>query len=113
MNKILCTGFLLAPLFILTIFSKIGFADESAQLQKSGKIYVPAYSHIYSGDREQPFLLTITLSIRNMALDTPVTIKGVDYYDSDGGLIKKYVEKGDIRLKGLGATRYVVAQKDK
>ncbi|MEJ2475807.1 MAG: DUF3124 domain-containing protein, partial [Desulfobacterales bacterium] len=38
-------------------------ADELTQGQK---VYVPIYSHIYSGDKENPFLLTAILSVRNI-----------------------------------------------
>ena len=41
-------------------------ADESLGLSSGQTIYVPAYSHIYTGNREKPFLLTVTLSIRNI-----------------------------------------------
>lgn len=57
-------------------------------------VYVPIYSHIYSGDREHiPFLLAATLSIRNTDPDQPITVTAIDYYDSDGKLLKKYLKR--------------------
>ncbi|MBU2627056.1 MAG: DUF3124 domain-containing protein, partial [Proteobacteria bacterium] len=55
--------------FVLSLyfFSPLAsHADEKKELSYGQTIYVPAYSHIYIGDRERPFLLTVTLSIRNI-----------------------------------------------
>ena len=47
-------------------------ADPS--FYKGQTVYVPVYSHIYSGDREQPFYLAATLSIRNTDRIQAITI---------------------------------------
>lgn len=86
-------------------------ADLSGNLSKGQTIYIPAYSHIYIGSREQPFLLTVTLSIRNIDPKNPITITLVDYYETQGKLIKKHVEK-PIQLQPLESLRYVIPQKD-
>ena len=56
-------------LFLLSIFyfspTPI-HAEERIGLSTGQSIYVPAYSHIYTGNREQAFLLTVTISIRNI-----------------------------------------------
>ena len=87
-------------------------ADEPINLSQGQTVYVPAYSHIYIGNREQPFLLTITLSIRNTDAKHPVTITAADYYDTEGTRIKKYLEK-PVYLGPWESIRYVVPQKDK
>jgi hypothetical protein len=87
-------------------------ADEMIALSKGQTVYVPAYSHIYSGDREQPFLLTVTLSIRNCDLQHQMTVTVVDYYETRGMLLKKYLDK-PLVLAPLESVRYVVAQSDK
>ena len=74
-------------------------------------LYVPAYSHIYSGDREKPFLLAVTLSIRNTDPARTITVTRVDYYDTKGARIKTYIDD-PILLKPMEATRYVVAEND-
>ena len=71
-----------------------------------------AYSHIYVGSREQPFLLTITLSIRNIDSKYPITITRADYYETQGKLLKKYINT-PVTLKPLESLRYVVNEKDK
>lgn len=51
-------------------------------------IYVPIYSHIYHEDDTRFTLLTGTLSIRNTDSTTPIILKSVKYYASDGKLLK-------------------------
>jgi len=87
-------------------------ATRATDLSQGQTIYVPAYSHIYVGNREQPFLLTITLSIRNTDARYPVTITTADYYDTKGKRIRKYLEK-PVSLGPWESIRYVVPQKDK
>lgn len=81
-------------------------------ISKGQTVYVPVYSHIYSGDREHPFDLTATLSIRNTDPKRTITILTVDYYDSKGKLLKKYLE-GPVNLNPLATTRYIIKESDK
>jgi hypothetical protein len=67
---------------------------------------------IYSGDKEKPFDLTITLSIRNTDPQNQITVINVDYYDSEGNFLKKYIEK-PINLKKFQSIRYVIKESDK
>ena len=89
------------------------YADEySNNLSNGQRIYVPAYSHIYSGDKEKPFLLTVTLSIRNIDPIHQINITSADYYETQGKLLKKYI-KNPIILNPLESLRYVIPQRDK
>lgn len=76
-------------------------ADESSRLSDGQTIYVPAYSHIYSGNSERPFLLTVTLSIRNIDPKNQIKIVTADYYETQGKLLKKHL-KNPIILKFAG-----------
>jgi hypothetical protein len=87
-------------------------AESEAKLSRGQAVYVPVYSHIYTGDREHTFYLAVTLSIRNTDPKFPITILTVDYYDSDGKLVRKYLE-GAVQLKAMGSTRYIVKESDK
>ena len=87
-------------------------ASGNSELSKGQTLYVPAYSHIYSGDNEKPFLLTITLSIRNIDMKQPITVTKVEYYETQGDLLKKMLDKS-VTLKPLESIRYVIPQKDK
>jgi hypothetical protein len=86
-------------------------ADEKTGLSDGQTIYVPAYSHIYSGNRERPFLLTITLSIRNIDPKHRITITAVDYYATQGKRLKGFLEK-PITLNPMESIRYIIPEKD-
>lgn len=87
-------------------------ADTRAARSTGQTIYVPVYSHIYSGNKNLPFYLTATLSIRNTDFHHPITITAVDYYDSAGKRLKQYVTT-PITVAGMGSTRYIVEEADK
>ncbi len=87
-------------------------AEADLRLYKGQTVYVPVYSHIYSGDREQPFYLAATLSIRNTDTKHAITLTAVDYYDSDGKFLKHYLEKA-LPLNAMATKRYVVPESDK
>jgi len=104
-------------LFILLIICSIiplslSAADSKIELSKGQNVYVPAYSHIYSGSKERPFLLTVILSIRNIDPIHPIKIPMVDYYETQGKLLKKYIDK-PLTLRPLESLRYVIPEKDK
>lgn len=86
-------------------------AAEKNGLSQGQTIYVPAYSHIYSGDREKPFLLTVTLSIRNTDPNHGIQVTQVDYHETQGEILRKYLDT-PLTLKPLESVRYVVAQSD-
>ena len=98
---ILLTGSLAAP----------GQADSSIGLSTGQTIYVPIYSHIYSGLKGRPFSLAATLSIRNTDPKHAVTLVSVKFYDSDGKLVKEYLDKSS-ELKAMASTRYILPESD-
>ncbi|HAY39910.1 MAG TPA: hypothetical protein DCY53_11640 [Desulfobacteraceae bacterium] len=104
--------FIILVLSICFSLSLPVYADEKIELSDRQTIYVPAYSHIYSGNKETPFLLTVTLSIRNIDPKHQIKITVVDYYETQGKLLKKYLEKPVI-LNPLESLRYVIPERDK
>ena len=100
--------------FFCGLFLGTTTASAAAEMftSKGETIYVPVYSHIYSGDRERPFDLTATLSVRNTDPKHPITILSVDYYDSKGKLLKHYLEN-QVNIKPLATNRYIIKESDK
>ncbi len=98
---------------LLLLLSRPGFAGELLSKWSNQTVYVPIYSHIYADDRyrETPFLLTATLSIRNTDPERAFTLKSVNYYDSDGNLLRAYLEQPMI-IKALGSTRFIVPESE-
>ena len=72
-------------------------------------IYVPVYSSIYTREERVLIDLTATLSIRNTSLKYPIVISHVDYYDSNGKLVKNYIKK-PFSLGILGTKDFVVKE---
>lgn len=103
-------------LSVLLVMASNAFARDQTEppipLSQGQTVYVPAYSHIYGGNRELPLLLTVTLSLRNVDSKHPIIISAVGYYGTKGELIKKYLTQA-ITLGPLESMRYIIAQKDK
>jgi hypothetical protein len=100
-------------LFFICLLSSLAASEDVKHGLSNGQtIYVPAYSHIYYGNRELPFLLTITLSIRNIDIDKEIKITLVEYYETQGKLLKKYI-KDPVALRPLESLRYVIPESDK
>ena len=92
-------------------FSSLCLAEQPSRLSRGQDVYIPAYSHIYHGNKEAPLLLSVTLSIRNIDPKNSIEITTVDYYETEGALVKKYISK-PLTLGPLGSERFVVPQKD-
>ena len=73
-------------------------------------VYVPAYSHIYHGDGD-PYLLTITLSIRNTSMRDGIDVNSVRYFDTKGKEVRSYLRK-PVRLGPLATTEILVERDD-
>jgi len=87
-------------------------AESPIPVSRGQTIYVPAYSHIYSGDKEIPFYLAVTLSIRNTDPDHPISIRSADYFDSKGSRLQSYVNDPST-LGPMATMRIVVKESDK
>lgn len=56
-------------------------------------VYVPAYSHLEVGEGERRLLLAITLSVHNVNPTATVTLTHVDYYDTAGRRVRRYLAR--------------------
>ena len=94
------------------ILAPVNILAENIQLSSGQTVYVPIYSHIYSGVKGRPFDLAATLSIRNTDPQYPITLVSVKYYDSDGKLVEDHVLKKPKQLNALVTSRYIIAEGD-
>jgi hypothetical protein len=85
-------------------------AGSDIALSAGQTVYVPIYSHIYSGLKGNPFSLAATLSIRNTDLKHSITLVSIKFYDSDGKLVKEYLDK-PAELKAMASTRYILPER--
>lgn len=90
---------------------KLVTLEQNFQAATGQTIYVPIYSHIYYENREKSFDLAATLSIRNTDLTSPMIVTAARYYDTNGKLLRQYVEK-PIQLDALASTDFVVDRND-
>ena len=89
-------------------YAATGVAVESLDVHQAA--YVPVDSHIYY-DGGRPYLLEATLSIRNVDPNAPVYVSAVDYYDSDGKLWKRKVDRL-LKLDPLQTIEFLVERHD-
>jgi Protein of unknown function (DUF3124) len=99
-------------LVLVGLTSPVAVWAEDIKLSKGQTVYVPIYSHIYSGVKGRPFDLAATLSIRNTNTKNPITLVSVKYYDSDGKLVEDYLKKPK-QLNALVSTRYIITEDNK
>ncbi|WP_413264866.1 DUF3124 domain-containing protein [Floridanema flaviceps] len=85
--------------------------DNRVKIIGGQTVYVPIYSHIYIWERGRTMELTSTLSVRNTDLTHPIIIASVNYYDSNGKLVRKYL-KQPVELPRLASTNFIVDQED-
>ncbi len=102
---------------LLLIVASISATQEAGgggagRLLRGQTLYVPVYSHIFAGDRESPFYLAATLSVRNTDSRNPINLLGADYYDSDGKLLNRVLDS-PVLLKPLASWQYVIAESDR
>ena len=90
---------------------KVVTLEQNFQAAMGQTIYVPIYSHIYYENRQKSFDLAATLSIRNTDLTKPMIVTAVRYYDTNGKLLRQYVEK-PIQLDALASTDFVIDKND-
>ena len=62
-------------------------------VEKKGKTYLPVYSHIYHRQQNTTFDLTVTVSVRNTSSIDTLYVNKVDYYNTVGQKIRKYLKR--------------------
>ena len=111
-SKFLCNWCIILSAILLLVGLVSGAqADSHIAVSAGQTVYVPIYSHIYSGLKGRPFGLAATLSIRNTDPRHPITLMSVKYFDSDGKLVKEYLEKPS-ELNAMATTRYILTESD-
>jgi len=74
-------------------------------------LYVPAYSEVLLGNDTRTHELVVTLAVHNTAFDAPIIIQSVRYYDTNGELVRNYVDD-PIEVSPLATTGFLVEARD-
>jgi len=92
-------------------FSPFDCWSADIQHAQGQTVYVPAYSHVLTGPRSNPYNLAITLSIRNTDPATAMVITAIDYHDHNGRLIRRYAAS-PVGLAPLASSYVHLEEKD-
>lgn len=77
-----------------------------------GSSYLPVYSEIYQRNKNFTYDLTATVSIRNISLKDTVYLIAANYYNTEGELIRKYIDN-PVHVKPMETIEIVVNEDDK
>lgn len=87
-------------------------SPNSTPCRVSGQVvYVPVYSHIFIDDREFPFLLAVTILVRNTDPQHSIQVWSADYHNSDGKFLRSFLPQ-PVRLPPLATAHFIVAESD-
>ena len=86
-------------------------ASPEFRLSKGQTVYVPVYSNVFSGPKKLPFQLATTLSVRNTDLTASFRVSAIEYYDTNGKLVRRYLEK-PLVLVPMASTFVHIDEKD-
>ncbi len=86
------------------------------ELSKSDKayddlLYVPIYSDIYVDASNTNSLLSATLSIRNTSHQDSLFVSVIDYFNTEGDLVRSYIED-PIVLQPMATVNYYIEKDD-
>ncbi len=84
---------------------------DEMELAYKDILYVPIYSDIYIDAQNQNNLLAATLSIRNTSEQDSLFISRIEYYNTEGTLVKEYIEN-PISLTPMATVNYVIEKED-
>jgi len=111
-NIFLSSTFLIVLLLLAWMIpAKSWSAESEIRLSKGQTVYVPAYSNVFTGPKKLPFQLATTLSIRSTDLSASIRITSIEYFDTNGRLIRRYLDKPVI-LGPLASTFIHIEEKD-
>lgn len=74
-------------------------------------VFVPAYSEVFHGDREDVLQMGLTLAIHNTDGDNPIIIQSVRYYNTDGDLIREFIDQ-PVQLNPMATAAFVIDASD-
>ena len=87
-----------------------GVVPEGIVMADGRTVYVPAYSHIYS-QAGRPLRLAVTLSVRNASPKDSITLRSVQYFDSNGKFVRSFTDQ-TIEVAPLATKEFFVPEND-
>jgi hypothetical protein len=84
---------------------------EAGGLTNKGRVYVPAYSTLRIGSGKGKMDFAVTLSIQNASDDKPLVLEHIDYFDTAGKLVEKFLAS-PVAIKPFGTVEIFVSKDD-
>lgn len=95
----------------LTTGSHTPVTGRDLRVVQGQTVYVPAYSEVFLGRENVSMELAVTLAIHNTDLDAPIIIQSVRYYDTDGNVVRDYIDE-PVEVSSLATTGFLVEHRD-
>lgn len=89
----------------------IPHTSDHSDLAYGELVYIPVYSSIYNQYEENLLHMTAILSIRNISPENSIIITKVEYYDTNGKLIKNYIDHS-FSLDKMSSKDFVIPESD-
>ena len=99
-----------ATIFCLSLLPALCQAAEPLR-SRGQTVYVPAYSHVFTGPRANPYNLAISLTVRNTDPAAGMVVTAIDYHDHNGRLIRRYAPS-TLSLAPLASSYIHLEEKD-
>lgn len=80
-------------------------------LLKKSRFYLPVYAQIYAASEDIKIDLAATISIRNSNLKDTVILSRIDYFDTGGRLIRKYIAQ-PVYVAPMETIEIVISSED-
>lgn len=103
-------------ILLLAITVNVAFAADGPALSKGATLYLPIYSHVYSGDlgkdgKPPQTLVSTHVSVRNTDPQAPIQLASARYYDTQGKLVRSYLT-APVTIPALGTYELFVPRAD-
>ena len=92
-------------------FSESLTTVPQAPLATHGLVYVPAFSSVHMGGGRTRLDLAVTLSIHNTSESDSLVLDRIDYFNTSGNLVQRYVEQ-PIALRPFGTVEVFIPADD-
>lgn len=86
-------------------------APAAAEIKLRQSVYVPAYSTLVGSGGAAQLKLAVTLSVRNTSADVPLVVERIDYYDTAGNLVQRYIPPA-IAVRPFGTIEILIPTND-
>lgn len=87
-------------------------AGRDLRIVAGQRVYVPAYSEVFLGRRSLTRDLAVTLAVHNTDLDASIFLQSVRFHDTDGNLVREYVEE-TLEVAPLATKGFIIESADR